>query len=255
MKYAKYILIVVALYFGIKYHNEYLKTKKEIQSIEDAYKDEKTRKFKEYQINSENIKFQHDSVNLSLDQKYLELTHHIHIQYLQGKFDEETYGDKLQELKKSESEEVLANIKSWLKKKNGNIWPKTPIPDLLIEKRKTSEGRSNASYFVSGVLLFFFLLSDVLSWLKDRRQKQNPIQVNQQGTSLKEKESNQMIYEVDGKKVILERQKATNEEGDVFDSWIDEMGYPVEVPEEITAAWDKQQQGNPNVNPNVVTNT
>jgi len=57
MKYAKYLLIVLSLYFGVKYHNEYLKIAKEIQSIKEGYKNEYDRKFKEYTLNSENITF------------------------------------------------------------------------------------------------------------------------------------------------------------------------------------------------------
>jgi hypothetical protein len=244
MKYAKYILIVIGLYFGVKYHNTYLNTKKEIESLEDSYKDEKTRKFKEYRLNFENIKFQRDSVNLYLDQKYLVLTHNIYIQYLQGKFDEKTYGVKLQELKKCESEEILANTESWLGKYEKNNWPETPVPNLLYQKRNSSKENSNALFVICGILLPIFLLID-RERIKDLKQPQKPKHENQ--TLLLS--NNQLIY--NGQ--TLESISTTTYEGDNIQLWVDQQGNHVEVPDNVTQPWLKAKQVDPNANPNIVT--
>lgn len=235
MKYAKYILIVVGLYFGFKYHNEYLKTEKEIQSIEFAYKEIFESKIKKHSLNTENNTFVRDSAKLILDQKYLILKQDITVQYLQGKFDKLIYNAKLQELKKSESEESSANTKSWLVKYMNNTWPSSPVPDLLYEKRNSTDDNSNALFVLCGLLFPLFLLID---WEKGQRQSQTPIQNNQYPISTKEHHNNQMIF--NGK--TLTRQKLQLEEGSVIDEWIGEDGNPVEVPEDITQAWDKQRQ-------------
>ena len=176
MKYTKYILIVIALCFGVKYHNDYSNTEMEIQSIEEAYKGELESKFKEYSLNSENITFKRDSVSLSIDQKYLALVHEIDIQYLQGNFDIKIYNDRMQGLKKSETKEASENIKSWIKKNENNPWPTTPIPDLMYQKRNSSQGNSNALFVISGFLLLTFTLVDILKWRKGRRLDQDPSQ-------------------------------------------------------------------------------
>lgn len=286
MKYAKYILIVVALYFGIKYHNIYLNTEKEINSIEDSYKNEMEKKWKAYSLNSENISFQCDSAGLILDLKYLILKHDIEIQYLQGKIDDQTYHAKLKESDKSESQDNSVNIEAWITKDESNPLPETPIPNLLYEKRNSSDGNSSALFVLFGIILPLFLLMDISAWQKVRRQHQKPIQhptslmeqmiyngqtltrltgndgkgeknevwEDQNGQYVKvpntyvevwekannQKNDNTMEYDVDGKKVILERQQAVDENGEIIaDEWIDENGMPVDVPAEVTAAWDR----------------
>jgi len=217
----------------------------------------------------------------------LNLVHEIDILYLQGKFDDKTYRAKSQELKKNESKEASDNIKSWITKNESNPWPKMPIPNLMYEKRNSSQSNSKALFVISGLLLVIFSLVDILKWRKGRRQPKKSIQENQPPTSLLEQiiyngqtltrlpgndgkgektevwedqnghyvevpnadiearekakasfADNTMEFDDEGKKKILERQKATNEEGETFDSWIDENGMPVDVPEEVTAAWD-----------------
>jgi hypothetical protein len=210
-----------------------LSSKTEIQSIEDVYKDELSRKLNEYHLNSENITFQHDSISLSIDQKYLVMKHDVDIQYLNGKLSDETYYSKLDELKKCESEETSINIKSWIANREKNVWPTAPIPVLLFEKRNSSETNSNFLFFVSGILLFFFLLVDILAYQKVRKQPE-----------ILKKEIQSCIHDntmmLDGQK--LTRLTVTLEDGDVIDSWIGGDGMDVEVPPETTAAWDKAKQ-------------
>lgn len=306
MKYAKYILIVLALYFGIEYHNKYLNTKKEIESIEDSYKNELERKIKEYYLNSEKIEFQSDSAEIILDQKYLYLKHDNEVQHLSNKINDQSYYAKLKELEKNESEENLLIIESSFTKSEKIDWPETPIPELMYKKRNSSQDNSKTLFVISGLLLLIFPLVDISKWRKGRRQPQKSIQENRPPTSLMEQmiyngqtltrlpgndgkgektevfedqngqyvevpntdveawemannqtNDNMMKYDVDGKMVLLERQRIELEDGEVVDEWIDENGMPVEVPEETTKAWDtaKAKAKDPNANPNVVTCT
>ena len=235
MKYTKYILIVIALYFGIGYHNEYSNTEKEIRSIEDGFKNELDLKSKEYSLNSENISFKRDSVSLLIDQKYLILVHDIEIQYLRGNFDIKIYNDRMQGLKKSELKETSENIESWLTEYEGNTLPKTPFPELLIERRESSGKHYRLSFMLGGLMAFFFLFADVLTWLKDRRQLKYPIRVNKPHSPLNKQDNKRMVY--DGQ--TLTRQKVQLEDSEVLDEWIGEDGNPVEVPVATTAIWDK----------------
>jgi len=176
MKYAKYIFILLALFFGVKFHSDYSDTENEIKSMEEAYKGQLKSKLKDYYLNSENIKFKRDSVSLSIDQKYLILVHDIENQYLQGNFDIKIYNDRMQGLKKSESKEASNNIKSWIAKNENNPWPTTPIPVLMYQKRNSSQGNSKALFVISGLLLLIFPLVDILKWRKGRRLDQDSSQ-------------------------------------------------------------------------------
>lgn len=367
MKHTKYILIVIALYFGIEYHNKNLKITKEIQSIEDGYRNELDRKSKEYNLNSENITFQRDSTELMLDQKYLILVHEIEILYLQEKFDDKTYRAKLQELKNSESKEASDNIKSWITKNESNPWPRMPIPDLMYEKRNSSQSNSKALFVISGLLLLLFPLIDISKWRKCRSQDKDPSKHSEeklhtgqdaQGNKLiilretpggmayvcdpkgqkkwildieikkrrlqsldkvttRQMEEFDQTHQIQGKLLqnqmirdgktltrvdvgegdgyvhaseiwedengngvevpneevaawemanelmiknqmvfdgqTLTRQKLQLEDGSIIDEWIGEDGMDVDVPEEITATWDRHKQGNLIVTLNVNT--
>lgn len=233
MKYAKYILIMLALFFGVKFRYDYSNTEMEIRSIEEAYKSELESKLKEYYLNSENTTFHFDSVSLSIEQKYLALLHRIEIQYLHGDFDKKMYYEKLQELSESESKENSDNLESLPESKENPI-PKTPIPELLIESRKSLGEYYRLSFILGGVMTFFFLLGDVLTWLKDRPQLKYPIRVNPPRSPLDKLNNNQIVY--DGK--TLTRTKVQLDDCEINYKWIDVNNNPAEVPAATTAKWD-----------------
>ena len=62
--------------------------------------------------------------------------------------------------------------------------------------------------------------------------------------------NNQLTYEGQ----TLTRSRATLENGDVIDSWLDDNGMDVDVPPQITAAWDKAKAAGVQ-NPNILTRT
>lgn len=65
--------------------------------------------------------------------------------------------------------------------------------------------------------------------------------------------ANTMQYDVDGKKITVTRQQGEDENGEMFDGWIDENGMPVDVSPEAVAEFDKQKQVKPNTPSNVVS--
>ena len=195
MKYAKYLLIIVAVYFGLKFRNDYFNAGKEIRIIENANKDEVRKKSNKYELISENNNFKHDSACLIQDLKYLKQKHDIVVQHLNGDLDDQTFVSKMIKFEMDQLADSIALDNLLYESELKNIFPVAQIPTFLKEKEKSSLRNYKLMFVLSGLMTLIFLMIDksrrikAISDLKTKQREARAILPSQQSEARQQAET------------------------------------------------------------------